>query len=187
MKKMEEWGDLGQMVTAPTSSVRDIETILLHWGSMGAAGCGVPDLAEQRLRLEALVLQQGNGGGSVPLALEVKNLQEVSRSCHHCLPEMGGEGEDLLREKVLCSTCFTLLSLSEMFFLQARPCLGERPRWTWREAKVGGRRPLRSEEGVDDAFILESPSLPPLEPPYPRVGEEEVGRGRRRGQGLVCL
>lgn len=29
------------------------------------------------------------------------------------------------------------------------------------------RRPLSSEEGVDDAFILESP---PLEPPYPRVG-----------------
>lgn len=34
----------------------------------------------------------------------------------------------------------------------------------------GGRRPLRSEEGVGDAFNLESPSPPLLEPPYPRVG-----------------
>lgn len=39
------------------------------------------------------------------------------------------------------------------------------------DMEVGrGRRTLSSEEGVDDAFILESPSLPPLEPPYPRVG-----------------
>lgn len=64
--------------------------------------------------------------------------------------------------------------------------MGERPRWTWREAKTGGRRPLSSEEGVGDAFILESPSPPPLEPPYPRAGRGGLGEGGRRGQGLAC-
>lgn len=47
------------------------------------------------------------------------------------------------------------------FFLQARLRLGDRPRWTWREAKTAGRRPLSSQEAVDDVFILESPSPPP--------------------------
>lgn len=32
MKKKWEWGDLGQMVTAPTRPARKIETILPHWG-----------------------------------------------------------------------------------------------------------------------------------------------------------
>lgn len=50
--------NLGQMVTAPIRLAREIETILLHlgapWGPL-AASCWVPDLAEQRLRLEVVV------------------------------------------------------------------------------------------------------------------------------------
>lgn len=104
----------------------------------------------------------------VPLALEVKNLQEVSKSGCGCLHEVGREGEKSSHQKVPCSTCFSLLPLLEIlsFFLQARLCLDER------DLDGGkGRRPLSSEEGVDDAFILEPISPPPnLSHPIPELG-----------------
>lgn len=44
-----------------------------------------------------------------------------------------------------------------------------------RRQRLEAQKPLGSEKGVDDAFILESPSVPSLEPSYPRVGEEREG------------
>lgn len=58
----------------------------------------------------------------MPLALQVKNLQEVSRSgCS--LREVGGEGEYPSHQKVPCSTCFSLPPLSEIlsFFSRLDP------------------------------------------------------------------
>lgn len=65
MEKKWEWGDLGQMVTAPTRPARKIETILPHWGlheGRTQAAVSHPDLAEQRLRLEGAVPAAGTWG-----------------------------------------------------------------------------------------------------------------------------
>lgn len=73
------------------------------------------------------------------------------------------------------------VSFRDLFFLHTRLCLGERPRKTWREARAGG---LPAQRSMLMMLLFGSlPSLPLLEPPYPRVGVGEIEGGRGRGAG----
>lgn len=164
---MEEWGDLGQMVTAPPSLARKIETILLHWGLHESRRLLCPRLGWAKTPT--------GGGGTCSRDMGEAQFYPLRRLkiFRKFIVFVRWEGKERIpcgrRMSAQLASLFCFFSRS--VFPPGETLLGwERPRWTWREATAGGRRPLSSEEGVDDAFILESPVSPPLEPPYPRVG-----------------
>lgn len=171
---MEERGDLGQMVTASMSPVREIETTLLRLGAPWGPLADWPQTWQSKdSDWRRWYLQQGLGKGSAPLALGVQSLQEVSRSGRCCLREVGGEGgDDPLCKKVLCSTCASFCLFRRfVFFLQARLCSDERDL----DGHGGRRRQEASQLREVLMLLLESPSFPPLGPPYLK----SWGRGDR--------
>lgn len=76
-----------------------------------------------------------------------------------------------------------LFRRSSGFFLQAKLCLGERPRWTWREAEAGG---LSGQRRVLVMLLIWSLLVPPsLSHPIPELVGGGLGEGGGRGQGLA--
>ena len=75
-EKKQSGGRPSQMVTAPTSPTK--ETILFHLGApWGPLAVGSQTWLANTQTGGGGTCSKGHGGGSVPLALEVKNLQEV--------------------------------------------------------------------------------------------------------------